>query len=330
MKISLLGLILLNTLVLAQANDQWHLTQLETVDQYRQLNGEIEAVNKATVSSQTAGRVAKLYYDVDDFVAKDSTLVEFTNIEQKSNLNQALANAKAAKIAYEQAQTDYLRIKDIYAKKLVAKSQLDQALSNRDALQAKSAAAQSIVVTAKKQLEYTIIRAPYDGILTNRYVEVGEVVNPGTPIMEGLSLTQLRVITHIPEKIINQVKNNPHAVIILNDSTEIKADNITIFPYADKITRTFKARLDLDLKQTSVQLFPGMTVKVDFKVAQKQSILIPVSSIVTRSELTMVYVQQGEKSLPRQIKIGVKQGQLVEVISGLNADEKIALSPLLQ
>ena len=309
-----------------KAEESWHLIKYETVNQYRLLNGEVEAVNKATVSSQTAGRVAKLNYDVDDLVSKGSVLVEFTNTEQKSQLNQAKENAKAAKIAYQQAQTDYNRIKDIYAKKLVAKSQLDVALSNRNALEAKSAAAESGIVSAQEQLEYTIIRAPYDGIVTNRYVELGEVVNPGTAIMEGLSLSQLRVITHIPEKIINQIKTYPSGMIVLNDGREIIAENITIFPYADQSTRTFKTRLDLDL--TSGQLFPGMSVKVKFKVAEKETILVPKSAIVTRSELSMVYVLDGKKTLPRQIKLGIQHNELVEVISGLNTNDKIILSPL--
>jgi len=326
MKLFNLSLLLFANVLLAQSNQQWHMTKLETVNLYRQLNGEIEAVNKATVSAQTSGRVEKLYYDVDDFVAKGSILVEFTNTEQKSILNQAQANASAAKIAFNQAEIDYHRIKDVYAKKLVAKSQLDQSLSNRNALQAKSIAAESAIIAAKKQLEYTVIRAPYDGILTNRYVEVGEVVNPGTAIMEGLSLSQLRVITHIPEKIIHQVKTNPTATIILNDGTEIIAKNITIFPYADKTTRTFKTRLDLDL--TNTQLFPGMTVKVKIKVGESTRILVPISTIVTRSELTLVYVLQDEKIIPRQVKTGSRQGKRIEIISGLDINEKIIISAL--
>lgn len=328
MKNIILNIILIGNFSLAaKANEPWHLIKLETINQYRILNGEIEAINKATVSAQTAGRVAKLNYDIDDLVLKGSVLVEFTNTEQKSQLNQARENAKAAKIAYQQAQTDYNRVKNIYEKKLVAKSQLDTALSNRNALEAKSAAAESGVIAAQKHFEYTIIRAPYDGIVTNRFVEIGEVVNPGTAIMEGLSLSQLRVITNIPENIINQVKTNTSAIIILIDGEEINTENITIFPYADQSTHTFKSRLDLDLDLNNGQLFPGMTVKVKFKVAEKSAILIPKSAIVTRGELTMVYVISNETTLPRQIKLGSQHNDFVEVISGLNANDKITLSP---
>ncbi len=323
--ISVLVLLLTNSESIAQENNNWYKATLQTVNHYRYLNGEIEAVNKATVSAQTAGRVQKLNYDVDDFVAKGSVIVEFTNSEQTAALNQALENAKAANIAFEQAQVDYVRIKDIYEKKLVAKSQLDQALSKQEALQAKYKAAQSAVVTAKKQKEYTIIRAPYDGIVTKRFVEIGEVVNPGSPIMEGLSLNQLRVVTYIPEKIINQVKNHPDAKVVIDDN-QIGAKNITIFPYADKASRTFKTRIDIDTKEG--QLFPGMTVKVAFKVGEKQAIIIPHNSVIHRSELTMVYVKNGGTKILRHIKLGTSHGDNIEVISGLSPDDEILLNPL--
>ena len=325
MKIFAYSLIFISSLALAISPEDSYQVRLEKVNDYRLLNGEVEAVNKATVSAQTAGRVQKLYYDVDDLVSKGSIIVEFTNTEQKSKLNEAQGLAQAAKIAYEQAQTDYQRIKDVFAKKLVAKSQLDQALSNRDALKAQYSAAQSAVVAAQKQFEYTIIRAPYDGIVTNRYVELGETVNPGTAIMEGLSLNQLRVVTHIPEKIINQVKSNPQANIIVN-SQNISADKITIFPYAEKSSRTFKARIDLNADKT--QLFPGMTVKVALKTGERQALLIPQSAIINRSELSLVsLVVEGKKSL-RHVKTGSIHGDKIEVISGLSPNEIILINPL--
>jgi len=323
MKSSFIKLAILFIATSSQA--QWHKVSYETTDSYRYLNGEIEAVNKATVSSQTAGRVEKIYYDIDDFVAKNSILVEFTNTEQKAQLKQAVATANAAKIAYDQAQLEYNRTKDIFAKKLIAKSQLDLSLSNKNALKAKLSAANATEISAKEQLEYTIIRAPYDGIVTNRYVEPGETVNPGTPIMEGLSLSQLRVVTYIPEKIINQIKSNPQAKII-NNHHEIEASKITIFPYADKFSRTFKTRLDIQADQTG--LYPGMTVKVVIKTGENKSLMIPKTALIARGELIMVYIKAGERKILRHVKTGLESGERIAIVSGLNVDEEVLIKPL--
>jgi RND family efflux transporter MFP subunit len=252
-------------------------------------------------------------------------IAEFTNTEQKAQLKQANVNADAALIAYEQAEIDYKRTEEVYSKKLVAKSALDKALSNRNALKARSIAATAAVINAKEQLDYTVIRAPYDGIVTNRYVEQGELVSPGTPIMEGLSLTKLRVVTNIPETIINLVKKNPVAEVRVNDQV-FTASKITIFPYADKMTRTFKARIEFDSKQTP--LFPGMTVKVSFKIGQRYALLVPVSAVMKRSELSLIYVKHQEGKLLRHVKLGNYLGDKVEIVSGLNAKEQVLVDPL--
>jgi len=327
MKNAILQFVLITSVLVSfQSHADWLVITPQFIAKNRVLNGEVEAVNKAKVSAQTSGRVTKFNFDVDDYVSQGAVIAEFTNTEQKAQLKQANANADAALIAYKQAEIDYTRTKEVYSKKLVAKSVLDKALSNRDSLKARSIAATASVINATQQLDYTIIRAPYDGIVTNRYVEQGELVSPGTPIMEGLSLTKLRVVTNIPETIINLVKKNPVAEVRVNDQV-FTASKITIFPYADKMTRTFKARIEFDSKQTP--LFPGMTVKVSFKIGQRSVLLVPLSAVMKRSELSLIYVKHQEGKLLRHVKLGSHLGDNVEIISGLNANERVLVNPLV-
>ncbi len=304
----------------SQATAEWIKVRAASVPEYRLLNGEIEAVNKSTVSSQTSGRVSKFNYDVDDFVAKGSIIAEFTNVEQKAKLTEVKSNAKAAKIAYEQSEIDFKRTKDVYQKKLVAKSALDKALSHRDSSKAKWQAQTASVVNAEKQLEYTIIRAPYDGIVTNRYVEIGESVRPGKPIMEGISLAKLRVITYVPETIVDQIRSKLSASILLQER-DIAAKKVTIFPYADKATHSFKTRIEFDSQ--GVTVFPGMTVKVAFKLGEYSAILIPRTALTQRSELSLVYVRHGEQQILRHVKIGKIQGGDIEIIAGLDVGDEV-------
>ncbi len=307
------------------AEAQWIPAKAVEIPRKRILNGEIEAVNKATISAQTAGRVAAIHYDVDDFVPKGAIVVELTNTEQKAALRQAEANLKAVKAQYEQAASDYARIKDLYARKLVSRSDLDKATSAHNALKAQMDAAKAAVETARKQFEYTVIRAPYDGIVTDRHVEMGETVHPGTPIMSGLSLDKLRVVTHIPESIIFRVKEHEMAEVILPSGQMAPAKKMTIFPYADHATRTFKARIDIELKNT--ELYPGMSAKVAFHLGNKNAIVVPASAIMRRSELSLVFVRKGDHMLLRQVRVGDAIGDRREIISGLEAGEEVALNP---
>ncbi len=304
---------------------QWVPARLADIPLRRILNGEIEAVNKATISAQTSGRVSAIHYDVDDFVPKGAIVVELTNTEQKAALRQAEANLKAVKAQYEQAASDYTRIKDLYAKKLVSKSDLDKAVSAHNALKAKMEAAKAAVEAARKQFEYTVIRAPYDGIVTNRYVEVGETVHPGKPIMSGLSLDKLRVVTQIPESIIFQVKKHAMAEVLLPNGEKVKAKKITIFPYADPATRTFKARIDIELENAA--LYPGMSAKVAFHLGTKKAVVVPAKAVIRRSELSLVFVKDNDNILLRQVRVGDHIKDQVEIISGLTPGELVAIDP---
>ena len=324
---ALTGALLLAAVIpaLAQKNPQWVEAREEHIPLKRIINGEVEAVNKATISAQTSGRVSAIHYDVDDFVPKGAIVVELTNTEQKAALRQAEANLEAVQAQFKQAEADYRRIKDLYAKKLVSKSDLDKATSRYNALKAQMEAAKAAVERARKQFEYTVIRAPYDGIVTNRFVEVGETVHPGKPIMSGVSLDKLRVVTHIPESIILQVKKTMKAEVILPTGGRVPAKQITIFPYADPATRTFKTRIDIEVQ--NAELYPGMTTKVVFELGTKKAVVIPAKAIMRRSELSLIFVKNGEDILLRQVREGDRLGGRVEIISGLKPGELVALDP---
>ena len=294
---------------------------------FRYFQGEIEAVNRATVSAQTSGRVQKFYFDVDDYVKTGDTIVEFTNEIQKANYKKAKANLESVKVEFQQSEIDFKRTKEIYNKKLISKSLLDQSKSKRDGLKAKFNASLEAVKQAKEQLDYTIIKAPYNGLVTRRFVEQGETINPGTPIIEGLNLVELRVVTHIPEKIIHLIKRDPKINVSFNNIL-LKTKDVTIFPYADKATRTFKTRIDIN--SNGIELFPGMTVKVGFVTGKKSSLWIPKVAVVNRSELTLVYVQNGDDKHIRHIKLGDSNGILVEVLSGLSEGESVFIQELVK
>ena len=127
-----------------------------------------------------------------------------------------------------EAATSYQRAADLYQRRVVSKAQLDQATANRDAAAARLAAAEASLTTAREGVGYTEIRAPYGGVVTKRLVEVGETVGPGTPLMTGLSLRDLRVNTNIPQSIVMQVRKLKQAAVYVGDQ-RIEATKITIF-----------------------------------------------------------------------------------------------------
>ena len=293
------------------------------------LDGVVEAVNKTTVSAQTQGQVAEILFDVDDYVAKGDVIVRLRDTEQQARLQQAEATLRGATARHDEAASEYRRTEEIFAKKLVSKSQMDKASAALKAAKADLDAATAGLAQAREQLEYTRVRAPYSGIVTERQVELGETAHPGTPLMSGLSLEKLRVNVNVPQSLIRAVREIGEARVLLPQAANgsLASSKLTIFPYAEADAGTFKVRVELD--EGVQDLFPGMFVKVAFVTGHSQRLLIPREAVVHRSELTGVYVvgADGRISL-RQIRIGAPVGDKVTVLAGLEAGEKVALDPI--
>jgi RND family efflux transporter MFP subunit len=292
----------------------------------RVYDGTVEAVNKATVSAQTSGRIAELFHDVDDYVEPDEPIVRFTDVEQQAALRQAKANLEAALARQQQAVAEFGRAEGLYQSGSSSKREYDQALAARDAAVARVNAARSAVETAEQQLEYTLVRAPYAGIVTERHVEVGEAVAVGQPLMSGLSLESLRVVVELPQQVTARVRDHKTASII-TDEGRVDAASVTIFPFADSASNTFSVRVELPDGQFA--LYPGMFVKVAFIVGDAERLLVPTRALMRRSEVTGVYVvsDDGDVRL-RQVRAGNTFGDRTEILAGLGAGERVALDPV--
>ena len=195
-------------LALAAVTVQPERTPLE-----RPVDGVIEAVNQATVSAQTSGRVVAILYDVNDFVPAGAVIIRLRGTEQRAGLQQAEAILTEARARNAESQSNFQRIADMYQRKLVSKAQYEQALASRDAAAARLAAAEAGMTGARERVGYTEITAPYAGVVTKRLVEVGELVTPGRLLMAGLSLRDLRVSLNVPQSVVAQVRQIGKAAV---------------------------------------------------------------------------------------------------------------------
>jgi len=295
------------------------------VPEERLLDGTVEAVNQVTVSAQTAGRVAAINVDVNDVVAAGTVIVRIRSTEQVAGLTQAQATLKEATAREAEAQARYDRISDMYQRKVVAKATFDQASADRDAAVARLIAARAGLEAAREGVAYTEVRAPYAGVVTQKLVQVGEIVGPGTPLMTGASLDALRVVAEVPQSLIERVRAARKAVVYV-DGRRIESTGLTFFPSAEPRTNTFRVRIDLP---KGVQgLAPGMFVKIGLVTGESELLLVPRSAVVERSEMRAVYVvaPDGRLSL-RQVRLGRARDADVEILAGLAPGETVALDP---
>lgn len=291
------------------------------------LDGTAEAVNRGTISAQTSGRVIEVNFDVDDLVREGDVVLQIDDASQQAGVRQAEANLEAANAKRRDAEQEYQRIRGVFAKDAVSKADMDRVTAAFHQARANEQAAEAALHQARQELAYTQVRAPYNGIVTERLVEVGETAQPGQRLMSGLSLEQMRVAVDVPQNLIASIREERKAQAEIGGRW-IAAEEITVFPIADPRSDTFKVRLRLPSAVEGV--FPGMYVRVGFVAGKQASLVIPLSAVVARSEVIGAYVVDGEGRVQfRHIRPGSPAGpDHVSVLSGLSEGEQVASDPV--
>jgi RND family efflux transporter MFP subunit len=304
--------------------------EYRTLADERRFDGRVEAVYRSTISAQTGGEIIELPFDVNDYVPKGAVVVRFDDGTQRAALDKAVASEMEAESRLTEAQSAHQRNLRLIKENAVSKSQLEKSEADLKTAQARLKSSRAARDEAQEQLDYTVVKAPYSGVLVERFVEIGEQVQVGQKLGTGLSLEKLRVEVEVPAQYIAPIRDGSAARVRLPGAQEnwLEAGERVVFPYADPKSHSFTVRVALPEGQHG--LYPGMLVKVSFAVGEEKSVVVPSQAIVHRSEVTGVYVVDAAQQVQfRQIREGREvPGGLTMVLAGLEAGERVALDPV--
>ena len=292
------------------------------------LDGVVEAINQSTLSAQVSGRIEEVNFDVDDRVNAGEVILRIRDNEYRARLQRNRASLAEANANLKDAQQEFKRVEELIEKKLISKANFDKAKTTLTASEARVAASKALVTESQEQLDNTVIRAPFSGVVVTRHIELGETTYVGQKLMTGYAPEYLRVNINVPQSLISAVRQHRSArVILLENNISIATKNLTIFPYANAENHSFQLRADLH--ESAQAIFPGMLVKVAFIVGQTQRLMVPADSLVYRSEVVGLYVIDENAQVSfRQVRAGDLFGEKIEILAGLEANENIALDPI--
>lgn len=327
-------LLSLNVLwTLPSHSSDWLTLQPTSTPQWLELSSQVEAVSQATVSAQTSGRIVELPFDVNDLVPQGAVIVRFTDIEQQARLKQAQASVREAQSRFDEQQQELVRVRDIHGKGLVAKAALDLAQANFNAAKARLDQAKAAQTAANEQLEQTLVRAPYTGILQQRFVELGELAVPGKPLLRGLSLEHLRLVSQLPQSQLPAAQQSQNAELLLSngDVITLGTPKLTISPQANSQSHSFQLRLELPKADyTAYQLYPGSWQRLRLQTGTLDQLLLPQSAVLWRGAVSMVYLKRGETVLLQPVRVQVTSNKQYQLLSGLNPGAEIAVNAQAQ
>ena len=293
----------------------------------RAWDGVVEAVRQASLTAQTSGRVAEVLHDVGDRVAGDQVLVRLSAIEQQAGVDAARAQLRAADAAANEAEGNYRRYLELSQAQYVSRAQLEQMRAMRDSAVAARDAARAQVASVGQQAAYTVVRAPWAGVVASRDVEPGESVGIGQPLLTVFAPDALRIEVSLPQSDAGAIRAAPAATVRLGDGRSVEAARVTVFPAADAATHAVRVRVDLPVLDAAPQ--PGTTAKVAFPAVRGAPLpRVPASALVRRGEVNAVYVLVDGRLSLRQVRLGERAGGDIDVIAGLKTGETIALDPV--
>lgn len=284
----------------------------QTLPDYLQLQGVVEATNAATVSAQVSGRVERVWVEVGDEVPAGSTIVTLTSVEQYQVVRQAEAQLAASNADLVAAQQEFERVQRLVAQQLLPDADLDRVQAALDSAKAQQRSAQAAVARAQEQLSYTEVKAPYAGVVSARLVEPGELVQPGTPLMRGFDPAELRIHVDVPGTYAAAIATYQWANV-----AGVTPLSLRVFPTVEQRTGTQRVRLFLPADTGFV---PGQWQPVTLQVGEHAGVVIPSAAVTKQGELTLVKLADGNW---RAVRLGAHGDGWVEVVSGLQADEVV-------
>ena len=306
-----------------------------------QATGYITARRQATVSAQIIGTLTEVLIEEGDHVTRGQILARLEDSSQKAYLHSAEASANAAvaqvgqiRAELDQAERDQSRQADLVARGLVsrqvaeqAKTQVETLRAQLNAQQAQVKAAQAQVGVAQVNYDYTIVRAPFDGVITEKAAQVGEIIAPSaagggftrTGVGTIVDMDSLEVDVDVNEAYIGRVKPDMPAEAILDAYPDwrIPAHVIAIVPAADRGKATVKVRVALEKKDA--RIVPDMGVRVSFlesKSAPSASAPVPKGALVPTSAI----VQRGDRQVVFVVDDGVARQRAVTPAQGTWGD----------
>jgi RND family efflux transporter MFP subunit len=297
-----------------------------------ELPGNTQAFTDAPIYARTSGYLKQWYFDIGAHVKRGELLAEIETPELDEQLEQAQNQVKTAEANLQLAQVTADRWVYLEKSSVVSKQERDQAVSDLNAKRATADSARANVARLRKLQEFEHVYAPFDGVITARNTDVGDLIQGDNTAPKELfhlaAVGKLRVYISVPEVYATAIKSGETVRLTL-DAFPGESFTGTLVRDSNSIDLTSRTlRVEVDVDNPSGRLLPGAYAFVYFKLPSAASaVTVPTNTLLFRAEgLRVAVVRDGQAKLV-PITIGHDYGSSVEVLSGLTAEDSVVLDP---
>ncbi|MBD1559025.1 efflux RND transporter periplasmic adaptor subunit [Vibrio sp. S9_S30] len=290
--------------------------------QFREFSGTVIADQQAQLSARVTAKVVEIIADVGDSVTKGAILMRLENDDLDARVKQAEQSLSSAKASLNAASKEYNRVSELVKKRLLPQSEFDRIESQLESARASFKQRQAVMEEAKTTFDYSVIRAPFDGVITTKSIGVGDTAIVGASLMTLYNPQSLQLKVNVSESLINRIKLGADLKFTLPTSDlSGKASVVEISPSADNASRSFVVKLSLS---NTPLIYPGVYGKVSVLSHYTRVLSVPESALYQVGQLDYVKVYK-EGKLKTQL---VQLGQGTEVRKGLKEGDAVVINPL--
>ena len=287
--------------------------------------GTIRAVQETTLSAEVMAKVLEVNVIAGQKVARGELLVRLDDGELRAQLQQVEAAVAAATAARDQARTEFERVKGLFAQNVASTIEYQRTETALKAAEADLQRAEQAQVGAAKNVSYTQIVSPFDGIVIDRRVSVGDIAMPQKVLLTLYDPTHMQLVASVRESLIDRIKPNQNMSVHLASLNRTCQGTVSeIVPESDVASRSFLVKVT---GPCSPEIHSGMFGRLLIPLDTERWLVVPRAAVRNVGQLDMVDVAAADgRGLERRVvQLGRTRGDDVEVLSGLKAGEQVAL-----
>ena len=279
-------------------------------EEYEEVVGTVRARLRATLESRVAGQIVELPVSLGQQVKAGDLIARLSAPEIQARLD-------SAKAGVDLAEKEWKRSSSLFEQQATTRVEYEAA-------EARRSLALAALTEAKTMLGYMEIVAPFSGRITRKYVDRGDLANPGKPLVDLDDPATLEIEAFVPENLASSLEiGTSLSVQSKEGSKNLRAKVSELAPAADPVTRTLLVRAEFPV---STELGSGQFVRLLMPSGKQEYLRVPVSAVVHRGQLDVIYTVKEKKARMHLVRLGRISGGQVEVLSGLPAAGEVVIT----
>jgi len=281
--------------------------------------GELQARLRSTLAAQVDGRITSVLRDDGDAVSASQVVLEIDPHHRELDRDAARARLAQAEARLQRERREAERVRELHRNNIASKSRLDEAETALALAQADSAAGRAELGVVEQALADASVRAPFAGLISERHVNLGQYVQPGTALFDLVSLDPLDVVFHVAEVDSGRVAVGQEVAVRVapHPGETFRAHVDVVSPIIDPATRTL--RVKATVANSDGRLRPGLFARADLGVSLRRGVpMVPEEAVLQRTDGSVVFrLVDGDRVERRVVKLGSFRDSAIEIVEGL-------------